>query len=112
MATLLVQFGSRRGVAVTGRIEPLPVAQATPYRVDVNAADWPEWMQLPGIGETRARDIVRYRAEHGPFRTLDDLIAVPGIGPKTLAKFRDELTLAAPPSVAAADASGRTSQSN
>ena len=37
-------------------------------------------MTLPGIGEKRARAILDYRAEHGPFRYVEDLIRVEGIG--------------------------------
>lgn len=37
-------------------------------------------MLLPGIGETLAGRIVEYRQEHGPFSSVDDLLAIPGIG--------------------------------
>lgn len=57
---------------------------AAEFRVDLNAADWPEFAQLPGLGETLARRIVEYRAAHGPFRSVADLRNVPGIGKKTL----------------------------
>lgn len=65
--------------------------RATPlvaeFRVDLNAADWPEFAQLPGLGETLARRIVDYRAVHGPFRSVEDLRNVPGIGKKTLERI-------------------------
>ena len=64
---------------------------AVPYqpRIDVNRADWPELCLLPGVGETRARAIVAHRQRHGPFRRLDDLRAVPGVGPKTITSLRN-----------------------
>jgi len=61
------------------------------FRVDLNQADWPELALLPGIGETVARNLVRYRGEHGPFRSLPDLLRVPGIGPRTLEKIGPHL---------------------
>lgn len=52
--------------------------------VNVNQASSVELESLPGIGPVKAADIVKYRTEHGPFKSLTDLDAVPGIGPKTL----------------------------
>jgi len=52
--------------------------------VNVNQASSVELESLPGIGPVKAADIVQYRTEHGPFKNLTDLDAVPGIGPKTL----------------------------
>lgn len=58
------------------------------YMLDANQAGWVEWMQLEGIGEVLARRIVAEREEHGPFRSVDDLRRVKGIGEKTLEKLR------------------------
>jgi competence protein ComEA len=58
------------------------------FQVDVNRADAAELAQLPVIGPTLAARIVEHRREHGPFRTLDDLNQVSGIGPKTLDAIR------------------------
>lgn len=69
------------------RAEPL-VAQ---FEVDINSADWPELIQLPGIGETLARRIVASRETNGPFVDNDDLCRIPGIGPKTLDRIRPYL---------------------
>ena len=50
----------------------------------------PELLEtLPGIGETRAQAIIRHRKEHGPFKRIDDIVAVPGIGSATLEGLRD-----------------------
>lgn len=62
------------------------------FLVDVNRADWPELMQLPGVGETLARRIIEWRATHGPFASEEALGQVPGIGSKTLAALRPHLT--------------------
>ncbi|HYW04690.1 MAG TPA: helix-hairpin-helix domain-containing protein [Gammaproteobacteria bacterium] len=48
---------------------------------------------LPGIGQVKAKAIVAYRKEHGPFRSVDALTRVDGIGPQTLANIRKDVKL-------------------
>ena len=68
-------------------------ARALPeYVVDLNAADWPELMLLPGIGETMARRIVQWRDQRGPFRSAADLAQVPGIGSRTVERLAAHVT--------------------
>jgi competence protein ComEA len=62
------------------------------FLVDINRATWVEWMQLENIGEATARKIVADRQQRGPFRSIEDLSRVSGIGPKTLEKIRPYLT--------------------
>ena len=61
------------------------------FEVDINSADWPELLQLPGIGQTLAQRIVDSRRARGPFADHDDLRRVRGIGPKTLEQIRPYL---------------------
>jgi len=83
-----LRHGGRQGALIEiEQAEPL----AADFRVDINAADWPEIMQLPGVGETIARRIVAWREQHGPFHSLEDLRRVRGIGPKTLERIRPYL---------------------
>ncbi|MCS7238364.1 MAG: helix-hairpin-helix domain-containing protein [Thermoguttaceae bacterium] len=63
------------------------------YQVNINQGDWPEFAVLPGIGEVTAKRIVQYRKERGPFRRVEDLIKVPGVGPKTLEQIRPFLNV-------------------
>ncbi len=62
------------------------------YQLELNRADWPELMNLPGIGESRAREIVRDRRQQGPFSSPEELTRVHGIGPATVKGIRDYLT--------------------
>lgn len=73
-------------VVLAVRDDPRQVARA--QRVDLNHASLLQLATLPGIGRGRARAIVLHRVRHGPFRTLDDLGKVDGIGPTTLAGLR------------------------
>ena len=52
--------------------------------IDVNSSPWYELTYLPGVGEVKAREIVRVRRELGPFHGLEDLEKVAGIGPATV----------------------------
>ncbi|MFR7450629.1 MAG: ComEA family DNA-binding protein [Gemmiger sp.] len=49
------------------------------WPIDLNRADAWQLMQLPGIGEVKAAAILAYRAEHGAFRTVEELDEVRGI---------------------------------
>lgn len=63
--------------------------EPTSDKVDINTADAKLLETLPGIGESRAQAIIRHREEHGPFKRVDDIVAVPGIGASTLEGLRD-----------------------
>lgn len=58
-------------------------------RVDLNTADQAALETLPRIGPALAERILAWRDENGRFRSVDDLLAVPGIGEKLLAGLRD-----------------------
>jgi competence protein ComEA len=51
---------------------------------------------LPGIGPTIAKAIVRFRAKSGPFRRVEDLLAVRGISEDKLKKLRPYITVSPP----------------
>ncbi len=67
--------------------------EQSPQKIDINRAE--PWLleALPGIGEVLAQRIVDYRSQNGPFRTIEDLLKVSGIGPTTLDKMRDYITV-------------------
>ncbi|MBW2565886.1 MAG: helix-hairpin-helix domain-containing protein [Deltaproteobacteria bacterium] len=48
---------------------------------------------MKGVGDRYAQRIVQYREEHGPFASAEDMMKVPGIGPKTCEKNRDLITV-------------------
>jgi competence protein ComEA len=67
------------------------VAAAEP--VNINTADAETLATaISGAGMERAQAIVSYRDQHGPFTSVDELLNVRGIGPKTLEKNRANLT--------------------
>ena len=64
-----------------------------PQKININRAE--PWLleALPGIGEVLAQRIVDYRSENGPFRTIEDLLKVSGIGPATFEQIKDYITV-------------------
>jgi competence protein ComEA len=74
-----------------------PAASASavpaPARVNINSASAEELQSLKGIGPRTAAAIITWRQQEGPFKSVDQLLAIKGIGEKTLARFRDRLSL-------------------
>ena len=68
-------------------------SEASDKKVPLNRASEEELRTVPGIGAKRAKDILDYRQEHGPFSSVDDLKKVSGIGQKSLEKLREHFTL-------------------
>jgi len=72
------------------------------WSVNINTADASALAsEISGVGEKLATLIVQYRKEHGPFKSVDDLTAVKGIGSKLLEKNHDKLQLDSKPAVKA-----------
>ena len=61
--------------------------------VNINTATKEELTSLKGIGEKRAQEIINYRTKNGPFKSVDDLGKVPGIGPGILKQIRPNVTV-------------------
>ena len=60
--------------------------------IDINTADAATLAHaMAGIGPAKAEAIVAYRNEHGPFKSVDDLMLIKGIGAATIDRNRDKL---------------------
>jgi competence protein ComEA len=93
LASVLLVALSIHAVRLSGwGLKPIPVdrpeAHKYEFQLDVNTATWVEWMQLEGIGEALGRRIVADREENGPFRSVEDVGRVRGIGEAKLAAMR------------------------
>ncbi len=65
----------------------------TDGRLDLNRATADDLQRLPGVGPTLAGQIVRTRERQGRFQAAEDLLTVPGMGPRKLAGIRDLVTI-------------------
>lgn len=63
--------------------------------VNINTASASELAAISGLGEVKAKAIVAYREQKGPFKSVDELREVKGIGEQMLAKLRPQVTLSA-----------------
>jgi competence protein ComEA len=78
------------------------VSTAAFAAVNINTATKEELVALNGIGPAKAQAILDYRAKNGPYKTVEDVRKVKGIGEKLFARIQPELTVSGPTKVAAA----------
>lgn len=76
-------------VAAGGEAEPEGSAAAAAGPVRLNTATLEQLDALPGVGPVTAQKILDYRQQHGSFSSVDDLDAIPGIGPARLEQLRE-----------------------
>jgi len=62
-------------------------------KINLNTADARTLETLPGIGPTRAQQIIDYRKRNGGFKTISEIKNIKGIGPKTFEKLKDMITV-------------------
>ena len=72
---------------------PATAGSAAPARVDLNLATEADLEGLPKIGPATAKRIVEYRKQVGTIKSVDELVNVQGIGPKTLEVLRPHVTV-------------------
>ena len=80
-------------VAATGTLQAAESKSGSGIQVNINTASSEELQALPGVGSTRAEQIVALRKTRGSFRKVDELLEVRGIGPAMLERMRPQVTL-------------------
>lgn len=87
-----ISDGEQIVVPVLGT-EPAQGGQATQGKVNINTADSATLETLPRVGPAMAQRIIAWREANGRFASIEDLLAVTGIGSKTFEGLRDLVTI-------------------
>ena len=92
------------GLSLSGLASHPAVAEgnvAAPHKtVNINQAASAELARLPRVGPKLADRIVAHRAQHGPFRRIEDLMEVKGVGEKFFTTLKSYLTVSGPTTLA------------
>lgn len=82
------------GTIQTRRVALKPRAgiEAT-YTIDINRATEFDLLNLPDVGPSLVRSILKYREEHGEFQRLEDFANIPGVGPQTFEQLAPYLRI-------------------
>jgi competence protein ComEA len=93
-----LQTGERIHVPRRGEVLPTPTPNGLGIdgRIDINLADAALLESMPGIGATLAQRIITYRETQGPFGSVEELLAVKGIGASILEEVRERITAGQP----------------
>ena len=87
---VFLAYGLFLGIAVPS----LATTKKPPLKpVNINTATSEELQQVPGIGPVTAEKILQMRKSYGAFKSVDDLLAIKGLGRKRLDKMRKYLTV-------------------
>ena len=84
-----------RTLALSSVVEDAMVIHVRPYEtiastlININTATVSDLMMLPGFGAIRSQDVVDHRNANGPFRTIEDIIQVKGIGQATFEQIKE-----------------------
>ncbi|MFQ6833773.1 MAG: helix-hairpin-helix domain-containing protein [Enterococcus faecalis] len=93
----MIIYVPKKGESVAQSLETLqesaPAQQNQEEKINVNTATEAELQTISGIGAKKAQEIIRFRDEQGPFKTVEELKNVPGIVEKTVERLKDMLTV-------------------
>jgi competence protein ComEA len=70
----------------------VPFVLAAAQTININTADKETLMAVKGVGEKRAEAIIAFRQQNGPFKSVDDLLLVKGVGQSIVDDNRDTLS--------------------
>lgn len=86
-----VLFAAPLSLHAEESVAPAKPAAVASSRININTADALTLTGLKGVGEKKAQAIIAYRKAKGPFSSLEQFEAVPGIGPSIIAKNKSAI---------------------
>jgi competence protein ComEA len=89
----LVTFLPHAAAAQTKAPAPAAAKPAAATLVNLNTASTTDLQALPGIGAKTAERIIEYRQKNGPFKKIEELMNVRGVGEKNFLKLKPQLTV-------------------
>ena len=93
LVALAALLGSQ-AQAQTSRTKTVdPTAAKPAVQVNLNTATVADLQELPGVGAKVAARIVEYRQKQGPFKRIEELMNIQGIGEKSFLKLRPQITV-------------------
>ncbi len=85
--------GEKLYIPTKAEVAQWEAAVADKTKVNINTADKEALCTLPGIGESKAEDIIAYREKNGPFKKLEELMNISGIKESLFEKITDKIKL-------------------
>jgi len=98
IVAVVFMLGAMPSAAAPGQTKDLGQAAPKPPLtvVNINTASASDFEALPGIGAKTATRIVEYRQKNGPFKKIEELMNVRGVGEKNFLKLRAQISVGAP----------------
>ena len=78
---------------ITKKEEKKDTQPSKDNKISINTGTLEELLTLPGIGESKAQDIIKYREENNGFKTIEEITNIKGIGSSTFEKFKEYITI-------------------
>ena len=97
IVALIVLTSTHAQPASAQAADRAPARTTATSMVNLNTASAADFEGLPGIGAKTAARIIEYRQKNGPFKKIEELMNVRGIGEKNFLKLKPQLTLSARP---------------
>jgi competence protein ComEA len=97
LLALVLVLAAQPAITASQSAGSQPAARPAPTNiVNINTALVPELETLPGVGTKTAERIIEYRQKNGPFKKVEELMNVRGLGEKNFLKLKAQLTVGAP----------------
>ena len=102
LVAVAVLLAAHPSAQVASGRTPAKAAATTTSPINLNSATQAELETLPGVGAKTAARIIDYRQKKGPFKKIEELMNVQGIGEKSFLKLKPQITVASTPEGATA----------